>query len=122
MRDRTIREVFEDQRPSLVPYVGPCDGFHAVPAAVSKICLVRFNRQMVDILSAVLIDGLDAVEAACAEALSHNVRSAGVVLNIPARHREPPASLTAPAPLSVATPNGRLAWSKEQRQDLANGP
>lgn len=45
---------------------------------------------MVDILSAVLTDGIDAVEAACAEALSHNVHSAGVVLNILARHREPP--------------------------------
>jgi hypothetical protein len=30
------------------------------------------DRQMVDILSAVLTDGIDAVEAACAEALSHN--------------------------------------------------
>ena len=37
-----------------------------------------------------LTDGLDAVEAACAEALSHNVHSAGVILNILARHREPP--------------------------------
>ena len=39
------------------------------------------DRQVVEILGAVLIDGLDAVEAACAEALSHNVYSAGVVLN-----------------------------------------
>ncbi|SLN70998.1 hypothetical protein AQS8620_03373 [Aquimixticola soesokkakensis] len=43
------------------------------------------DRQMVDILSAVLTDGVEAVEAACAEALSHNVYSAGVVLNILAR-------------------------------------
>ena len=181
LRDRTIWAVFEDERPSLVPYVGPFDGFHAVPASVSKTCLVRFDknrysvdaravgrpveirayanrpecwqdsrivgqherafgrdktifdplhfipvlarkpgalrngapfkewdlpvpirrvrrklerqpggdRQMVDILSAVLTDGFDAVGAACAEALSHNVHSAGVVLNILARHREP---------------------------------
>ena len=40
MRDRTIWEVFERERPSLVPYVGPFDGFHAVPASVSKTCLV----------------------------------------------------------------------------------
>jgi transposase len=189
-RDRTVWEAFEDERPSLVPYVGPFDGFHAVPASVSKTCLVRFDknrysvnacavgrpveirayadrlecwqngrivgshtrafgrnqtvydplhyipvlarkpgalrngapfknwelpiairrvrrklerqpggdRQMVDILSAVLTDGIDAVEAACAEALSHNVHSAGVVLNILARHREPPPPLTITTP------------------------
>ncbi|EAQ11771.1 hypothetical protein BD830_11728 [Maritimibacter alkaliphilus HTCC2654] len=56
------------------------------------------DRQMVDILSAVLTDGIDAVEAACAEALSHNVHSAGVVLNILARHREPPPPLTITTP------------------------
>tara|TARA_R110002073_G_scaffold36232_1_gene105507 strand:+ start:531 stop:1109 length:579 start_codon:yes stop_codon:yes gene_type:complete len=56
------------------------------------------DRQMVDILSAVLADGIDAVEAACAEALSHNVHSAGVVLNILARHREPPPPLTITTP------------------------
>jgi hypothetical protein len=57
------------------------------------------DRQMVDILTAVLTDGLDAVDAACAEALAHNVHSAGVVLNILARHREPPP------PLTIATPD-----------------
>jgi len=45
MRDRTIWEVFEEERPSLVPYVGPFDGFHAVPASVSKTCLVRFDSE-----------------------------------------------------------------------------
>ena len=191
MRDRTIWEVFEEERPSLVPYIGPFDGFHAVPACVSKTCLIRFDnnrysvdaravgrpveirayadrlecwqdgkivgqharafgrgktiydplhylpvlarkpgalrngapfkewelplairrvrkklerlpggdRQMVDILGAILTDGLEAVEAACAQALSHNVHSAGVVLNILARHREPPP------PLTIATPD-----------------
>src|SRR6478672_655921 len=34
------------------------------------------NRQMVDILNAVLTDGLPAVEAACAEAIAHGVHSA----------------------------------------------
>jgi len=43
------------------------------------------NRQMVDILNAVLTDGLPAVEAACAEAIAHGVHSADVVLNILAR-------------------------------------
>ena len=47
------------------------------------------ERQMVKILSAVLTDGLAAVEAACAEALAGGVHSADVVLNILARRRDP---------------------------------
>ena len=47
-------------------------------------------RQMVEILGAVLGDGLPAVEAACAEALTEGVHSADVILNILARRREPP--------------------------------
>ena len=35
-RERTIFEVFEAERPLLVPYRGRFDGFHAVPASVSK--------------------------------------------------------------------------------------
>ncbi|MBY6266344.1 IS21 family transposase [Azospirillum sp. 412522] len=186
MRERTVWETFEAERPSLVPYAGRFDGFHAVPASVSKTCLVRFDnnkysvaagavgrpveirayaervelrqdgrivgeharcfgrdrtvfdpwhyvqvlarkpgalrngapfkdwvlpaglervrrklaavedgdRQMVDILGAVLSDGLPAVEAACAEALREGVHSAAVILNILARRREPPAAIT----------------------------
>jgi transposase len=195
LADQTIWEVFEAERPKLVPYAGRFDGFHAVTASVSKTCLVRFdnnkysvaasavgrpvevqayadrivirqdgrivaehprsfgrgdtvydpwhyvpvlarkpgalrngapfkdwvlpaaierirrklagsddgNRQMVDILNAVLTDGLPAVEAACAEALSHSVHSADVVLNILARQREPapPANIMTPAALTL---------------------
>jgi hypothetical protein len=177
--DRTVWQVFEAERSSLVPYAGRFDGFHALPASVSKTCLVRFDnnkysvtasavgrpveirayadrielrqdgrlvgeharsfgrnetifdpwhyvpvlarkpgalrngapfkdwvlpaalervrrklamaddgdRQMVDILTTVLSDGLPAVEAACAEALRENVHSADVILNILARQR-----------------------------------
>ena len=46
------------------------------------------DRQMVKILAAVLEDGLTAVEAACAEALSHGIHSADIILNILARRRE----------------------------------
>jgi transposase len=35
---QTIWEVFEAERPKLVPYAGRFDGFHAVPASVSKTC------------------------------------------------------------------------------------
>jgi transposase len=56
------------------------------------------DRQMVKVLSAVLSDGLAAVEAACAEALAGGVYSADVVLNILSRRREP-----GPAP-TILTP------------------
>src|SRR6201991_2814141 len=195
LAEQTIWEVFEAERPKLVPYAGRFDGFHAVPASVSKTCLVRFdnnkysvaasavgrpvevqayadrivirqdgrivaehprsfgrgetvydpwhyvpvlarkpgalrngapfkdwvlpaamervrrklagvedgNRQMVDILTAVLTDGLPAVEAACAEVISHGVHSADVVLNILARQRDPgpPATILTPAALTL---------------------
>jgi hypothetical protein len=58
---------------------------------------------MVDILTAVLTDGLPAVEAACAEAIAHSVHSADVVLNILARQRDPgpPATILTPAALTL---------------------
>src|SRR6266446_5052966 len=56
------------------------------------------DRQMVKILSAVLTDGLGAVEAACAEALAGGVHSADVVLNILARRRDPGPAATIAAP------------------------
>jgi transposase len=196
--DQTIWDVFETERAQLVPYAGRFDGFHAVPASVSKTCLVRFdnnkysvtasavgrpvevhayadrivirqdgcvvgehercfgrgetvydpwhyvpvlarkpgalrngapfkgwvlpsamervrrklagahdgNRQMVDILAAVLTDGLVAVEAACAEAAGHGVHSADVVLNILARQRDPgpPLTILTPAALNLTHP------------------
>jgi transposase len=192
-KDKTIWQVFEDERPSLVAYRGPFDGFHAVPASVSKTCLVRFDgnkysvsaravgrpvdihayadrivirqdgaivaeharrfgrdqtvydpwhyvpvlarkpgalrngapfkdwalpsacarmraklaahddgdRQMVEILTAVLADGLPAVEAACAEALAAGACSADVVLNILSRRRQPPPSVPILTPESL---------------------
>jgi hypothetical protein len=42
--DQTVWEVFEKERPNLVPYRGRFDGFHALPASVSKACLVRFDN------------------------------------------------------------------------------
>jgi transposase len=188
--NRTVWECFEEERGKLVGYRGRFDGFHAVPASVSKTCLVRFDnnkysvfsravgrpvevhayadrivirqdgqvvgehhrcfgrgetiydpwhyvpvlarkpgalrngapfkdwllpgslervrrqlrgsddgdRQMVAILSAVLTDGLVAVEAACAEALSDGVHSSDVILNILARSRDPGPPVTIMTP------------------------
>ncbi len=64
------------------------------------------NRQMVDILTAVLTDRLPAVEAACAQAIAHSVHSADVVLNILARQRDP-------------GPPGRSPSSHAGRADVA---
>ncbi|MGY3423015.1 transposase [Bradyrhizobium sp. F1.13.4] len=44
LADQTIWDVFEAERPKLVPYAGRFDGFHAVTASVSKTCLVRFDN------------------------------------------------------------------------------
>ena len=53
---------------------------------------------MVQILSMIPTDGMDAVEAACAEVLSEGAPAASVVINILARHREPPPPLTIDTP------------------------
>jgi transposase len=42
--EQTVWEVFEEERPNLVPCRGRFDGFHALPASVSKTCLVRFDN------------------------------------------------------------------------------
>jgi hypothetical protein len=212
-REQTVWEVFEQERPSLVPYAGRFDGFHAVPASVSKTCLVRFDnnrysvaasavgrpvevrayadrielrqngrlvgehprcfgrdrsiydpwhyvpvltrkpgalrngapfkdwvlpagldrvrrklgsaddgdRQMVDILSAVLTDGLPAVEAACTEALREGVHSADVVLNILARQRQPITPITIMTPQALRLrhePNADCARYDSLRRSL----
>ena len=70
------------------------------------------DRQMVDILSAVLTDGLPAVEAACAEALENGVHAADVILNILARQREPGP------PVTIATPDA-LRLTREPVADCA---
>ena len=50
-RDKTIWEMFEAERPRLVPYAGPFDGFHSVPASVSKTCTVRFDNNKYSVLA-----------------------------------------------------------------------
>jgi hypothetical protein len=61
------------------------------------------GRQMVEILSAVITDGIGAVEAACAEALAEGVCSADVILNILARRRDVvrPANILTPDALRL---------------------
>lgn len=49
--ERTIWQVFEEERQSLVPYAGSFDGFHSCPASVSKTCTVRFDTNKYSVLS-----------------------------------------------------------------------
>jgi hypothetical protein len=49
--EQTIWQMFEAERPSLVPYVGSFDGFHSLPASVSKTCTVRFDNNKYSVVS-----------------------------------------------------------------------
>lgn len=80
----------------------------ACVTSMSRAALNDGDRQMVAILTAVLGDGLTAVEAAFLEALR-----ADVVLNILARQREPTA-----AALTVITPDA-LRLGHEPEADCA---
>ena len=64
------------------------------------------DRQMVKILTAVLTDGLAAVEAACAEALEAGIASADVILNALARRAQPAemARIATPDRLALMLP------------------
>ena len=57
------------------------------------------DRQFVKVLGAVLDHGLDAVEAACSEALAAGIASGDVILTVLARQQQPPA------PPSITTPD-----------------
>ena len=64
------------------------------------------DRQMVKVLTAVLTDGLQAVEAACAEALAAGIASADVILNSLARRQQatPVAPVAIPEQLKLTMP------------------
>ena len=88
--------------------------FKVLPAAIERIRLRLAstddgNRQMVDILTAVLTDGLPAVEAACSEAIAHGVHSADVVLNILARQRNPAPLVTILTPAALTLRHAPIA-------------
>jgi hypothetical protein len=81
----------------------------ALPAALNSVRrkLARHadgDRQFVAILDAVVQDGLEAVEAACREALASHSVSADVILALLARLRDSarPASIDLPAALALA--------------------
>jgi transposase len=79
-----------------------------LPPALAQVraklkCHADGDRQFVKVLSAVLDHGLDAVEAACAEALTAGIASGDVILTVLARQRQPaaPPSITTPDALRL---------------------
>jgi transposase len=48
---QTIWQAFEAERGRLVEYRGRFDGFHAIPASVSKTCLVRFDNNKYSVMA-----------------------------------------------------------------------
>jgi transposase len=48
---QTVWQAFEAERGRLVEYRGRFDGFHAIPASVSKTCLVRFDNNKYSVMA-----------------------------------------------------------------------
>src|SRR3954447_18622542 len=86
-------------RPSRIGCCQPPWSACGASSPASTMAIGRWSN----ILTAVLTDGLPAVEAACVEAIAHGVHSADVVLNILARQRDPspPATILTPAALTL---------------------
>src|SRR5881394_4323233 len=68
LTDQTIWDVFEAERPKLVPYAGRFDGFHAVQASVSKTCLVRFDNNKYSVTSRAVGRPVEIQAGACPRA------------------------------------------------------
>ena len=49
--ESTVWQLFETERHHLIEYRGRFDGFHSVPASVSKTCLVRFDNNKYSVVS-----------------------------------------------------------------------
>ncbi len=50
-RDRTVWQVWEDERAALTSFAGPFDGFHAIEATASATCLVSFDRNRYSVMA-----------------------------------------------------------------------
>ena len=86
---------------------GHCPARHEIEKIRRKLTgSADGDRQMVKILTAVLTDGLAAVEAACAESLDANIASADVILNALARRQQPdpPPPVETPERLTLNLP------------------
>jgi hypothetical protein len=72
------------------------------------------DRQMVAVLAAVLTDGLPAVEAACAQAMTDGVHSSDVIINILARCRDAPPAATILTPEALTLRHAPVAAGLSQ--------
>jgi len=50
-KERKVWDVYTEEKASLVPWVGPFDGFHETTVATSKTCLVRFDRNRYSVMA-----------------------------------------------------------------------
>ena len=50
-KTRKVWDVYSEEKASLVPWVGPFDGFAETTAAASKTCLVRFDRNRYSVMA-----------------------------------------------------------------------
>jgi hypothetical protein len=57
--ERTVYEVFEEERPALIPYTGPFDGYRTQLATVSKTCLVRFDHNHYSVMASAVGRAVD---------------------------------------------------------------
>ena len=80
------------------------------------------DRKFVKVLAAVLEDGLEAVEAACAEALDSGACSADVVLNILARQCQPAPPATSPSRRPRACGFATSRWPTAALRPPEGGP
>ena len=87
LSERTIWEVFEEERPKLIPYRGRFDGFHALPASVSKTCLVRFDNTKYSVSASAVGRPVDIHAYADRIVIRQDVRIVG-------EHRSEPKSST----------------------------
>lgn len=89
------------KKPSALRNGAPFKGWDLPPALAQVRTKLKQHadgdRQFVEVLGAVLDHGLDAVEAACTEALSAGIASGDVILTVLVRQRQPPA------PTSITT-------------------
>jgi len=50
-KERKVWDVYSEEKASLIPWVGPFDGFAETTATASKTCLVRFDRNRYSVMA-----------------------------------------------------------------------
>jgi hypothetical protein len=120
LTEQTIWEVFEAERPNLVSYAGRFDGFHAVPASVSKTCLVRFDNNKYSVAASAVSRPVDVhayadriVIRQDGRIVAEHSRSIGRGETVYTRARSRRRRLSSP------TAQCRSGWRDRHRQDTS---